>query len=73
MFEFPEILGELPTTVTGKFFFKGNDYTVIGTVVLTRPSLCSKSAIFREVWHIVNLQPFPCPLEALIPYIRAFN
>ena len=44
--------------------------TVIGTVVLTRPSLCSKSAIFREVWHIVNLQP--C-LEALIPYIRAFN
>ena len=24
-------------------------------VVLTRPSLCSKSAIFREAWHIVNL------------------
>ena len=47
--------------------------TVIGTVVLTRPSLCSKSAIFREAWHIVNLQPCPCPLEALIPHIRAFK
>ena len=50
-----------------------NRYTVIGTVVLTRPSLCSKSAIFREAWHIVNLQPRSCPLEALIPHIRAFN
>ena len=37
---------------------------MIGTIVLTRPSLCSKSAVFREAWHIVNLQPCPCPLEA---------
>ena len=24
--------------------------------LFTRPTLCSKSAIFREAWHIVNLQ-----------------
>ena len=46
---------------------------MIGTVVLTRPSLCSKSDIFIEAWHIVNLQPRSCPLQALIPHIRAFN
>ena len=27
---------------------------MVGTSVLTRPTLCSKSAIFREVWYIVN-------------------
>ena len=48
-------------------------YTVLAKAVLTRPSVCSKSAIFREAWHIVNLQPCPCPLEALIPHIRAFK
>ena len=47
--------------------------TVLAKAVLTRPSVCSKSAIFREAWHIVNLQPCPCPLEALIPHIRAFK
>ena len=62
------------TKFSSKFsIFSSLPLTVIGTVVLTRPSLCSKSAIFREVWHIVNLQPCPCPFEALIPHIRAFN
>ena len=47
--------------------------TVLAKAVLTRPSVCSKSVIFREAWHILNLQPCPCPLEALIPHIRAFK
>ena len=50
-----------------------SENTVVLISLQTRPTLCSKSAIFREVWHIVNLQPCPYPLEALIPYIRAFN
>ena len=47
--------------------------TMISTVVLTRPFLCSKSAIFIEAWHIVNLKPCSYPLEALLPHIRAFK
>ena len=48
-------------------------YTVVLISLVTMPTLCSKSAIFREAWHIVNLQPCPWPLEVLIPHIRAFK
>ena len=34
---------------------------MLAKAVLTRPPVCSKSAIFREAWHIVNLQSCPCP------------
>ena len=30
-----------------------------GHLRINKPSVCSKSAIFREAWHIVNLQPCP--------------
>ena len=43
---------------------EANLKTGLAKVVLTRPSVCSKSAIFREAWHIVNLQSCSCPLEA---------